>query len=308
MNDPLGGSPIRDVPGTVRGDAQAGAWVKVGHLSQHDRDMWVSTTHGEQVSDHTMWLLNLGVLGAVPQSLADDRTRVVERTRADMLDGFLVSVREYVAGDQLVDEHTTDDDLLTEFVEILHALSERAREQGKSLLQAARGDTVEPDLPRCEEELVGSRCLYDGGHPGPHSFQGTHDGKRRCPSYGDRPCVYPADHEGRHSYEGKCQERAADGRLCDLGRGHEPETPHDWMNTFGNPKIRCRSIWTEPRDGYNRVWRCMFEEDHDGDCSFVLRQRGAVRCGVRNEQGAQCWRRSGHGEWHRYLEATRERL
>lgn len=134
------------------------------------------------------------------------------------------------------------------------------------------------------------------------------DGRRRCQAYGDRPCRYPVDHECSHSYEGKCTERAADGRLCDLSGGHEPETPHDWMETFGNPSIRCRAIWTQERDGYGRVWRCMFREGHVGDCSFERKRNHWSRCPMTNDHGARCWAQAdGHIGGHTFLEATRDR-
>jgi hypothetical protein len=336
VSDPLGGTPIRDHPGTVRGDAHAGAWVKVGRVGSAEQDSWVDTTRGERVSDYAMWLMKLPVVGVVPGSLADHNRQHVDKTRAEMLDGFLVSVREYLAADPMI-EPDSDDEILSEFVEIIHTLSERARAAGVSLLQAARGNRPPGDpcpneqcllvaghsgphhledvitlQPQCGDvggpDKANPRvCIYPDGHPGLHSFEPLVHGEPRCQNYGDRPCWYPEGHECRHSYEGKCRERAADGTLCDLSEDHEAQTPHDWMSTFGNPNIRCRTIWRQARSGYTQVWRCMFPAGHAGPCSFELRMNLLPRCPVVNEAGARCWDLQGHNDWHRYLEATRER-
>jgi len=333
MSDPLGGSPIRDHPGTVRGD-EGNAWIKVGRLASNDREGWVDTTYGERVSDHVMWLMKLPVVGAVPGSLADHDRKTCENAELDLLRLFVAKARDWLDADPGAD---TDEDVVHMVLNLMHDLWMRAQNERRPIVElvdggwpAGRGGPPCPDelclleaghsgqhgtwvrpereLPVCDEEddeVNPRRCTYDLGHLGPHSFEPTRDGQPRCQSYTDRPCLYPVGHEGSHSYEGKCAERAATGRLCDLSGDHDPETPHDWMFTFGNPNSRCRTIWTQDRGGFGRVWRCMYEEDHDGDCSFVLRQRGAVRCGERNEHGARCVRRSGHGAWHRYLEATR---
>jgi hypothetical protein len=166
MADPLGGTPIRDRPGTVRGDGMT-CWVKVGRADSTSQDGWVDTGRGERVSDYVMWLTKLPIIGSVPGSLADDQHQKWSKVRADMLDGFLVSVREYVAADAMVDDDTTDDDILSEFVEILHALSERARAQGVTLLQAARG--CQPPGKPCPD----GRCMLVAGHCGPHHLESS---------------------------------------------------------------------------------------------------------------------------------------
>lgn len=301
MIDPLGGTPIRDLPGTVRGDKVAGSWVKVGHSSDGDCDMWVDTVRGEQVSDHTMWLLKLPVVGAVPGTPADGQRQQVELAASQTLEHLVVEAAECLDVDY--PESDTADEVVHMVLNALHDLRDSARESGSSVVETIDRLAPKQCIPAGTE---GSReCTYPVGHLGPHSFEPTLEGLVRCQAYGDRPCRFPAGHEGVHSYWGRCRERAADGRLCDLNKDHQASAPHDWMATFGNPSIRCHSRWSDQRGGFSQVWRCMFEDGHNGDCSFELKRQRWPRCEQVNKRGAQCWGRVGHGGRHTYVEATR---
>lgn len=92
--------------------------------------------------------------------------------------------------------------MIYELVDELLTVAER-------LLDAAHQVALElppppgPGLGRCLAiDELGSRCIYVGGHDGPHSIPGPLDLQCQAVDELGNRCAHPAGHDGPHHVEG----------------------------------------------------------------------------------------------------------